>query len=82
MDYIRQKSWFETCRSRKSSTIDCRKSCHPNSLGRCHQKGRMFTVIHATHKMFDDNKTEEIPLENAENALNTINRKILLHNTE
>ena len=39
-------------------------------------------MIHAMHEIFDDNMTETILLVDIENAFNTINRKVLLHNTE
>ena len=39
-------------------------------------------VIHTTYKIFDGKKTETIILVDAENAFNSVNRKMLVCNTE
>lgn len=39
-------------------------------------------VIHTTYKIFDGKKTETIILVDAENVFNSVNRKMLVRNTE
>ena len=46
------------------------------------QKAGCEAAIHAMHGIFESNETEAILMINAENAFNSINRKVLLHNIE
>ena len=46
------------------------------------QEAGCEAAIHAMHKTFESNETVAIIILDAENALNSINRKALLHNIE
>ena len=43
---------------------------------------KLVAAIHPMHEIFDNSKTEAVLLVDAETAFNTIDRKVLLHNTE
>ena len=44
------------------------------------QESGAEAAIHAMHDIFADNDTEAVLLIDAENAFNSINRKVMLHN--
>ena len=46
------------------------------------QEARSEAAIHAMSDIYENNDTEAVLLVDAENAFNSINRKVLLHNTE
>ena len=48
-----------------------------NSLGRMQGVG---IIVHAMHDIFSEENTEAVLLIDAENAFNSINRKVMLHN--
>ena len=46
------------------------------------QEAGCEAVIHAMHRMLESNETEAILMIDAENAFNSINRKVLLRNID
>ena len=44
------------------------------------QEAGYEATIHAMHRIFKSNETEAIPMVDAENVFNSMNRKALLHN--
>ena len=60
---------------------DVRNSAGGLQLCSGHEAGAE-AAVHAMHDVFKSNETEAVLLVDADNAFNSINRKILLHNIQ
>ena len=49
---------------------------------RARQDTVVEAVVHAMHHIFSEENTEAVLLIDAENSFNSINRKVMLHNTK